>query len=95
MDLKPALDEQTLDKRLLSDFAKYANKDFANALADLLPAKLIRIMQSHLIYRDNNGVWKNEDDDTILANLSPMMMKQMQFQQGLQPGNMMSPTVSG
>ena len=43
IDLKPALDEATLDKRLLSDFAKYANKDFANALSDLLPAKLISI----------------------------------------------------
>ncbi|MBO5779107.1 MAG: NAD(P)/FAD-dependent oxidoreductase [Clostridia bacterium] len=43
IDLKPALDEATLDKRLLSDFAKYANKDFANALSDLLPSKMISI----------------------------------------------------
>ena len=28
IDLKPALDEQQLDKRLLADFAKYANHDF-------------------------------------------------------------------
>jgi len=41
IDLKPALDEGQLDKRLLSDFAKYANHDFANALNDLLPQKLI------------------------------------------------------
>lgn len=41
IDLKPALDEQTLDKRLLSDFEKYANSDFCNALDDLLPKKLI------------------------------------------------------
>ena len=41
IDLKPALDEKTLDARLLSDFAKYANRDFANALGDLLPQKLI------------------------------------------------------
>ena len=41
IDLKPALDEKTLDTRLLSDFAKYQNKDFANALSDLLPQKLI------------------------------------------------------
>lgn len=41
IDLKPALDEQTLDKRLLSDFEKYANSDFCNALGDLLPQKLI------------------------------------------------------
>ncbi|NLK38668.1 MAG: NAD(P)/FAD-dependent oxidoreductase [Clostridiales bacterium] len=41
IDLKPALDEETLDARLLSDFAKYANKDFINALSDLLPSKMI------------------------------------------------------
>ena len=41
IDLKPALDEQTLDRRLLADFEKYANHDFCNALDDLLPKKLI------------------------------------------------------
>lgn len=41
IDLKPALDEKTLDARLLSDFSKNANKDFINSLSDLLPAKLI------------------------------------------------------
>ncbi len=41
IDLKPALDERTLDARLLSDFAKYNNRDFINALHDLLPQKLI------------------------------------------------------
>ncbi|WP_295740467.1 aminoacetone oxidase family FAD-binding enzyme [uncultured Oscillibacter sp.] len=41
IDLKPALDEQTLDRRLLGDFEKYANHDFCNALDDLLPKKLI------------------------------------------------------
>lgn len=44
IDLKPALDEQALDRRLLSDFGKYANSDFCNALDDLLPKKLIPIM---------------------------------------------------
>lgn len=41
IDLKPALDEQMLDKRLLSDFSKHANSDFVNALDELLPRKLI------------------------------------------------------
>ena len=41
IDLKPALDEQTLDRRLLSDFEKYSNHDFCNALDELLPKKLI------------------------------------------------------
>ena len=41
IDLKPALDEQTLEKRILSDFAKYINRDAQNALNDLLPQKMI------------------------------------------------------
>ena len=46
IDLKPALDEKTLDARILSDFNKYANKDFVNALGDLLPQKLIPVIIS-------------------------------------------------
>lgn len=41
IDLKPALDENELDKRLISDFSKNANKDFVNSLSDLLPSKMI------------------------------------------------------
>ena len=46
IDLKPALDEKTLDARIVSDFGKYSNKDFANALSDLLPQKLIPVIIS-------------------------------------------------
>ena len=41
IDLKPALDEKTLDARILSDFLKYQNRDLINALDDLLPQKMI------------------------------------------------------
>ena len=41
IDLKPALDEKTLDARLLSDFKKNSNRDFRNSLGDLLPSKMI------------------------------------------------------
>ena len=41
IDLKPALDEKTLDNRILSDFEKYRNRDLINALDDLLPQKMI------------------------------------------------------
>jgi predicted Rossmann fold flavoprotein len=44
LDLKPALDFETLDKRLQSDFSKYSNKLFKNSLSDLLPQKLISII---------------------------------------------------
>ncbi len=41
INLKPALTPAELDARLLSDFKKYANRDFINALGDLLPLKAI------------------------------------------------------
>ena len=44
IDLKPALDEKELDKRILRDFEKYVNRDFANALGDLLPRTMIPIV---------------------------------------------------
>lgn len=46
INLKPALSEGELDKRVQSDFAKYANKDLKNALNDLLPHKLIPVIIS-------------------------------------------------
>ena len=44
IDLKPALDEQTLDKRIQRDFAENTNKDFINSLSKLLPNKLIPVV---------------------------------------------------
>ncbi len=41
LDLKPALDKEALDKRILSDFAENKNRDFQNSLTRLLPSKLI------------------------------------------------------
>ncbi len=41
IDLKPALDEATLDKRLLRDFEKFKNKQMQNALDELLPKSLV------------------------------------------------------
>ena len=41
IDMTPALDEKTLDKRLLRDFSAAANRELKNSLSALLPAKLI------------------------------------------------------
>ncbi|MDU4962107.1 MAG: NAD(P)/FAD-dependent oxidoreductase [Sporomusaceae bacterium] len=41
INLKPALDEVMLDRRLQRDFAKFARKQMKNALDELLPRKLI------------------------------------------------------
>lgn len=43
IDLKPALDEKTLDKRLLAEFSGRENKNFSNTLSGLLPSKLIPV----------------------------------------------------
>ena len=41
IDLKPAIDEKTLDSRILSDFSKNPNKCYSNSLGALLPSKMI------------------------------------------------------
>lgn len=43
IDLKPALNNEELDKRILKDFEKFKNKQYKNALDELLPQKLIPI----------------------------------------------------
>lgn len=44
IDLKPALDEEKLDARLLRDFADRANQDYANALGGLVPRSMIPVL---------------------------------------------------
>ena len=42
IDLKPALDEEKLDSRILRDFDELKNKQFKNSLEKLLPRKMIQ-----------------------------------------------------
>lgn len=44
LDLKPALDDEQLDKRLLRDFAENSNKAFKNSLNGLLPSRLTNVI---------------------------------------------------
>ncbi len=44
IDLKPALDAEQLDKRVLRDFEEAKNKQFKNSLNHLFPQKLIPVM---------------------------------------------------
>ncbi len=44
IDLKPALDEEQLDKRVLRDFEEGLNKSFKNVLGALFPSKMIPVM---------------------------------------------------
>ena len=44
IDLKPALDNEALDRRILRDFSQAANKNIYNCLKELLPFSLIEII---------------------------------------------------
>ena len=44
IDLKPALDAEQLDARLLREFERAKNRQFKNAVASLFPAKLTPVM---------------------------------------------------
>ena len=44
IDLKPALDEQKLDQRILRDLDQYQNRTIENALQDLYPKTMIPVM---------------------------------------------------
>ena len=43
IDMKPALNEQQLDKRIQRDFIENQNRNFINAVRNLLPAKMIPV----------------------------------------------------
>ena len=44
IDLKPALNEQQLDERILRDFKENINRNFANSLDKLLPKSMIGVV---------------------------------------------------
>lgn len=44
IDLKPALSEEELNKRILRDFEEYKNKEYKNSLDKLLPKKMINVI---------------------------------------------------
>lgn len=48
IDMKPALDAQTLDTRLLAVFGEAKNKNFENAIQPLMPAKLASYIPSYI-----------------------------------------------
>ena len=71
IDLKPALDEKTLDTRLLNDFKQNANKDFINSLSGLLPSKMIEpfISVTDIDPRKKINTITKEERKTILTTL--------------------------
>lgn len=68
IDLKPALLEETLDKRILKDFTEFKNKQFKNSLDELLPKKMIEpiINLSHIPEEKRvNEITKKERQDLL------------------------------
>lgn len=68
IDLKPALSDEMLDKRLLRDFEKYAKKDFVHALDALLPKRLIDtlIEKTEISPRKKAGLLTKEERMKVL-----------------------------
>ena len=74
IDLKPALDEDVLDARVLKDFEKNKNKALKNSLGELLPSGLINeVVGQSGIYPDKkvNEVTRQERESLVktLKNL--------------------------
>ncbi len=77
LDLKPALDEDILDKRLLRDFEKYKNKQICNALVELLPQKLIAavLAAAGISQTKNVNVLTKEERGRLVRVLKGFPMK--------------------
>ncbi len=71
IDLKPALSVETLDKRLLRDFAENKNKQIKNVLEGLLPRTMIPVFLKLLlekgidIKKQVNSVTKGDREQMI------------------------------
>ena len=77
LDLKPALDAQTLDKRILRDFEKCKNKQIVNALGELLPQKLISIVlnKAQISLTKNVNVVTKEERAKLVDVVKALPMK--------------------
>ncbi len=76
IDLKPALNLEKLDNRLLRDFELYKNKQLKNGLNDLLPQKIIPIIiELSKINPEKpiNQITKEERDE-LLKNIKKLPM---------------------
>ncbi|MBQ4042987.1 MAG: NAD(P)/FAD-dependent oxidoreductase [Clostridia bacterium] len=111
IDLKPALDDATLDARLVSDLKKFAQRDFINALSDLLPQKLIEpvVAVSGIDPRKKAGAVTRQERRTLGFTLKHFPLTPLRFRpideaiitsggvevSGIHTKTMMSKTVPG
>ncbi len=71
IDLKPALDEEKLNNRILRDFEELKNKQFKNSLGLLLPKKMVETMISIIGIDPEKRINEitKEERKTIVKNL--------------------------
>lgn len=69
IDLKPALDDKTLDKRVLKDFGIYKNKTLKNSLVDLMPRSLIpEVIRLAVLDGEKSNSIISKEERTCLVN---------------------------
>ena len=111
IDLKPALDEKTLDARLIAELQKYNNKDFINSLDGLLPKKMIEtvVRLSEIDPRKKCNSVTKEERKALLNTLKHFRVPLLKFRpideaiitsggvdvKEISPKNMESKLVSG
>ncbi len=76
IDLKPALDIETLDKRILRDFSEEPNKDFINSLDKMLPKRLISVIvkRSGIDPRKKVNSITREERRTLIGELKELTL---------------------
>ena len=68
IDLKPALEEEKLDARILRDLSMYQNRSMENALTDLLPRSMIPVVLDRIGVDPNlqaNGLTKQKRRELV------------------------------
>lgn len=71
IDLKPALSAEQLDARILRDFEQFKNKQYKNALGQLLPARLIPMIM------ERSGIEPDKQVNTITREERQRIVAQM------------------
>ena len=83
VDLKPALEPEQLDKRILRDFEENVNRQFKNALGGLYPAKLIPVMIERTGIDPEKKVHEiTRQERRCLAELTKQFTMQVQGKRG-------------
>lgn len=77
IDLKPALDFDVLDRRLLRDFGEHKNKQLSNAMCGLLPQKMIAavLAAAGISEKKNVNVLTREERFRLLKTLKEFPVK--------------------